>query len=270
MNGTGQRHGTNTGFSRNRHLSTWLRGAFDPRQYRGVVAAARICTHPVDLLRRYSGAPSPYPASVSLRTPAGTISLNLYTWHDARTVHEIFLAEDYRVENSKSVIVDYGSNIGVSAAYFLSRNQDSFAYLFEPVPRNVDRLRENLGQFEGRYEIQQVAVGLNNGKVEFGVEETGRYGGIHRDTGQCIEVECRDSNQILSEIISKHGAIDILKIDVETMERALTERLTTELVSKINLLFVEAPFTTNPLASTHKMSRQGTVTRFQLSATNRI
>ncbi len=64
------------------------------------------------------GAPSYYPTSVELRTPIGQISLNLYSWHDARTIHEIFLVEDYHIGGSEKVIVDYGSNIGVSEAYF--------------------------------------------------------------------------------------------------------------------------------------------------------
>jgi FkbM family methyltransferase len=250
-------------FKHNRKIGRWLNAAFDGRQYRGVIAATSVCVRPVDFLRRYAGAPSHYPASVKLRTPTGQITLDLYSWHDARTIHEIFLAEDYQIGTSKSVIVDYGSNIGVSAAYFLSRNRGSFAYLFEPVPKNVDRLRKNLHQFEGRFQVQQVAVGLGNGNIQFGTEESGRYGGIHRETGEYISVACRDSNEILAEIVANHGAIDVLKIDVETMERDLVEHLTPDLASKVRLLFVEAKLL-NLLAPTHITSMQGTVTRFQL------
>jgi FkbM family methyltransferase len=262
MNQAGGRDAT---FKRDRKIGRWLNAAFDGRQYRGVIAAASDCVHPVDFLRRYAGAPSHYPASVRLRTPTGQIVLDVYSWHDARTIHEIFLAKDYHIRDSESVIVDYGSNIGVSAAYFLSRNRRSFAYLFEPVPKNVERLRKNLQQFEGRFQVQQVAVGLDDGRVQFGVEETGRYGGVHRETGEYITVECRDSNKILAEILAYHGAIDVLKIDVETMERDLVEHLTPDLASKIRLLFVEARFTTNLLAATHNASMHGTVTQFQLA-----
>jgi FkbM family methyltransferase len=246
-------------------MRDWLHAGFDRRQYLGVVAASNVCVHPVDFLRRYAGARSQYPASVELRTPTGRIALDLYSWHDAGTIHEIFLVEDYHISGSERVIVDYGSNIGVSAAYFLSRDPASFAYLFEPVPKNVERLRKNLRQFEGRFELQEVAVALKDGTVRFGVEETGRYGGVNRETGEYMEVESRDSTKILSDIIAKHGVIDVLKIDVETLERDLVEHLPADLASKIRLLFVEVPFASNVLASTHRFSAHRTVTQFQLA-----
>ena len=252
-------------FNRDRTITRWLKAPIQLRHYRATMTAIGVCPRPLDLLGRYAMTFGKYPASVALRTPIGQISLEIYSWHDARTIHEIFLAGDYRVGNSGSVIVDYGSNIGISAAYFLSRNDHCFAYLFEPVPTNVERLRKNLSQFEDRYNLEEIAVGLGAGKVQFGIEETGRYGGINRATGANIEVNCADSNQIIADILARHGRIDVFKVDVETMERELIQRLTPELASKISLLFVEARFEKNPLAGSHTMSVQGTVTRFQLA-----
>jgi FkbM family methyltransferase len=200
-----------------RNVTKWLTAPFQRRQYRAVIAAGTICPRPLDLLRRYANLSRDYPASIPLRTPVGQISLDIYSWHDARTIHEIFLAEDYRTGGLENVFVDYGSNIGISAAYFLSRNKRSYAYLFEPVSTNAERLRNNLRWFEGRYYLEEIAVGLSDGKVQFGIEETGRYGGINQATGRYIEVNCRSSNEILADIIAKHGKIDVLKIDVETM-----------------------------------------------------
>ena len=39
------------------------------------------------------------------------------------------------------VVVDVGSNIGISALFFLTRNSSCRMWLYEPVPRNVERLR---------------------------------------------------------------------------------------------------------------------------------
>jgi FkbM family methyltransferase len=192
------------------------------------------------------------------------VSLTLHTWHDARTIHEIFLAEDYRIDHHAEIIVDYGSNIGLSAAYFLSRSATSYAYLFEPVPRNVDRLYDNLQQFSSRFQLNQVAVGVTDGTVSFGVEETGRYGGVNLQTGQYIEVECRDSNSVLPHIVDRHGRIDVLKVDVETMEEAIVSHLTPELAAKIGLLFVECRFSRNPLDATHAMTSYGSMSRFDI------
>jgi FkbM family methyltransferase len=248
-----------------RNVTKWLTAPFQQRQYRAVIAAGAICPRPLDLLRRYANLSGDYPASIPLRTPVGQISLDIYSWHDARTVHEIFLAGDYRTGGLENVFVDYGSNIGISAAYFLSRNKHSYAYLFEPVSTNAERLRNNLRRFEGRYHLEEIAVGLSDGKVQFGIEETGRYGGINQATGRSIEVNCRSSNEILADIIAKHGKIDVLKIDVETMERALIEQLTPDVAHKIKLLFVEARFERNLLSPSHTASAQGSVTRFHLA-----
>ncbi len=250
--------------NRERNFTKWLSAPFRPRQYRGAIAAVGICGRPLDFLRRYAAASGNYPTSIPLRTPTGQVSLEVYSWHDARTIHEIFLVEDYRLEAPANVIVDYGSNIGISAAYFLSRHEGSYAYLFEPVPSNIERLRKNLRPFEGRYHLEDVAVGLEDGRVSFGIEETGRYGGINQKTGKYLSVASRDSNTILAEILARHGKIDVLKIDVETMEQALVEHLTPELASRINLLLVESHFDNNPLAGSHTSTENGTVTRFQL------
>jgi len=52
------------------------------------------------------------------------------------TVNEIFCREDYYCNGSVNVVVDLGSNIGLSALYFLSRNDKAKVYLFEPDPKN--------------------------------------------------------------------------------------------------------------------------------------
>jgi FkbM family methyltransferase len=254
---------SNRNLQRERTILRFVKALTSLRQYKAALKAAQICVQPFDFLKRYGLKSGDYPAQVFLRSPIGNIGLYLYSWHDARTVHEIFISEDYKIDNNKRIIVDYGSNIGISAAYFISRNENSFIYLHEPVPRNIGRLKTNLHDFEGRYRLEEVAVGLSDGNVKFGIEDSGRYGGINLYTGREIDVECRDSNKLLAEIIERHGKIDVLKIDVETMERALVEYLTPELASKIDLILVEARFEKNLLAATHTESVQGTITRYE-------
>ncbi len=220
----------------------------------------------MDFFLRYGNKGGAYPAEVSIRTPIGEITPTLFSWHDARTIHEIFLAGDYHIDNEKKVIVDFGSNIGLSAAYFLTRNADNFIYLFEPVPHNLERLRHNMQPFVGRYALDERAVGVEKGRVRFGIEDTGRYGGIGQNTGKDIVVDCVDSNDVLNEIAQAHGHIDVLKIDVETMEGAIVTRLPLELAKRIKLLLVEGRFSANPLARTHDMTFQGTISRFKLKA----
>src|ERR1700737_1506226 len=104
----------------------------------------RTYRQPLDAYVRYLFGVGRYPVAVPIDTPIGDIELMLYTPHDILTVNEIFCRKDYRAEPSDKIMVDFGSNIGISAAYFLSRNYDSYTYLYEPVPQNIARLRQNL------------------------------------------------------------------------------------------------------------------------------
>ncbi|MER9303828.1 FkbM family methyltransferase [Mesorhizobium sp. M0293] len=150
----------------------------------------------------------------------------------------------------------------------MTRSPDSFVYVYEPLGFNIERLRQNLARFEGRYKLHPIAVGTTNGTVEFGWEETGRYGGVGMKTGNYISVPCVDSNTVLGEAIAKHGGIDILKIDIETMERELTERIPFEFAKHIQRIYVEKSFDPNPLGRTHDYRQYGSVAQFTLRGGN--
>jgi FkbM family methyltransferase len=132
-----------------------------------------------------------------------------------------------------------GSNIGISALYFLTRNRTSRAYCFEPDPRNVERLRENLRGLDGRLELEPVAIGLSDGEVSFGTEPTGRYGRIGEDFGETISVRCREINGVLEEILAREGRIDVLKIDTEGLEVGLVSAIRPELLDRISTVYYE-------------------------------
>ena len=236
------------------------------RNYVAARNMLRVYEHPVQIFRSYLTGSGSYPCTVRVRTPQGWVALRLYSSHDLLTVNEIFCRSDYHADSSDRVIVDFGSNIGISAAYFLSRTPSAHTYLFEPLPRNVTRLRENLRPFEGRYTLQEVAVGAAAGEVRFGFGETGRYGGVNAELGNSLTVTCVNSQQALADVIKKHGQIDILKIDIEGLEVAVTENIPVDLAGKIKKIYVEYPFEDNPLAKTHDLRHYGDITQFVLKS----
>ncbi len=239
-----------------------MRAAFKRCHYVAAVNMFRVYKKPLEMFYRYVSGKGPYPALVKLASPIGDLSLVVYSAHDVLTVNEVFCRCDYRAGRTDRIFVDFGSNIGISAAYFLSRNRDGFAYLFEPLQRNIERLKRNLMPFEGRYELRHVAVGEYDGEVEFGWEETGRYGGVGKNTGQYVSVACLDSNGVLEQILSRHGKIDVLKIDIEALERQITERIPARLAANIMKIFVEFPFEANPFRNTHSYRRYSSVAQF--------
>jgi len=232
------------------------------RHYVAVRNMFRLYENPSQMLRQYLTGSGVYPYIVRVKTPMSWIELNLYSPHDLLTVNEIFCRDDYHADSSDKVVVDFGSNIGISAAYFLTRGPETFTYLFEPLPANIARLKENLRRFAGRFKLEEVAVGPHDGEVNFGWEETGRYGGVDAAFERTIRVTCRNSNSILKEIIAIHGHIDILKVDIETLEEVVIRSLPETLVDNINKLYVEYPFHDNPLAATHTHRQYGSIAQF--------
>jgi FkbM family methyltransferase len=191
-------------------------------------------------LRRYLTGRGRYPYDIEIQTPTRMVRPRLYSHHDILTVNEIFCRLDYPAGPTDSVIVDIGSNIGLSALFFLTRSNHSRCYLFEPDPRNVVRLKQNLADFKGRYTLTEKAVGDRSGTVEFGIERSGRYGGIGIQTGESIEVECLNINTVLTDIIEKEGSIDILKIDTEGMEEPTVKAIKPVVLINVDKIYLDA------------------------------
>jgi FkbM family methyltransferase len=191
--------------------------------------------------RRYLFGTGTYPCRWEVRTPLGMIAPTLHSPDDMITVTEIFCREDYRAGPDLRVVVDIGSNIGISALYFLTRNHRARCYLYEPVPRNVGRLVGNLAGHEERYVVEEVAVADRAGRVAFGVEPTGRYGGIGAATAEQIEVACREVNDVLEQVLAREGSIDILKVDAEGSEVAIVAAIRGEHLERIRTIYFEWP-----------------------------
>jgi FkbM family methyltransferase len=159
--------------------------------------------------------------------------------HDLLTVNEVFCRLDYSAPDDVAVVVDVGANIGISALYFLTRNAESRCYLYEPVPLNVERLERNLTAFRRRYVLRQAAVWDRGGTVAFGVESTGRYGGIGVAAPRQVEVDCLPVNQVLEDVLAQEERIDVLKIDTEGAELATVAAIRPDLLERISLIYFE-------------------------------
>ena len=59
--------------------------------------------------------------------------------------------------------------------------------------------------------------------MRFGVEPTGRYGGIGLELDGSIEVDCLEINDVLERVLEREPAIDVLKLDTEGLELATVQ-----------------------------------------------
>lgn len=184
-----------------------LRQAVEPENYRALLRMRKTVLHPLDFAGRYFFGRGDYPARCQLRTPAGMIAPTVYSHHDVFTVNEIFCRLDYRLPVDARTVVDIGSNIGISALYFLTRSPSVHCHLFEPDPRNVERLRGNLDAYQGRFTLTEAAVADHGGRVSFGRESSGRYGGVGLRHADEIEVDCLDINDVLRGVLDWRAAL---------------------------------------------------------------
>lgn len=223
-----------------RPVSFVLKEIVAPRNYVALARMARVCEQPFSVARRYLLGGGDYPFDCAVRTPLGVVRPTLYSHHDVWTVSEVFCREDYRAGPNIQVVVDVGSNIGVSALYFLTRNPVCRCYLFEPDPRNVARLEQNLRDFTDRCFVEEIAVGPSSGLVSFGREPTGRYGSVGVETDDVIDVRCVAIEQALELVLTREASVDILKIDTEGLEKATVAAIPPHILDRVRTIYFES------------------------------
>lgn len=243
-----------------RNFSRVLKALLKPHSYEAGIKMAFNYVNPVDGFLRYVFGVGKYPCDFQVKTPVGVVTTRLYSKHDILTVNEIFCREDYYVPSDVSTVLDIGANIGLSALYFLTRNSHSIAYVYEPVPKNIEKLRNNLQGLEDRFFLTENAVSDVSGEFQFGVEPSGRYGGLEKKVGEkasaeqplidnLISVQCDGINQVLEKLLDKHDQIDLIKIDTEGAELKTVEAINEENLARIKMIYIEAqtpPILKNP------------------------
>ncbi len=157
---------------------TFLGKVLSGHNWRGLAGLLLTARVPLLVIWRYYFKRGRYPYTIGLRTRIGVTDLELYSREDLVTIYEVFFRKDYRLPRDARLVVDFGSNIGISAAYFLTRNGRLKVHAYEPVPANISRAKRNLGPFADRVEFVECALGTEAGRVSFGVETSGRYGAI--------------------------------------------------------------------------------------------
>jgi FkbM family methyltransferase len=226
----------------------WLiaRNAFRVSNYAALIRMGKVYERPLAAAAAYFLGGGEYPGSVRVRTPAGALEIKLFSSHDAVTVHEIFCRRDYWCPSAPQVVVDIGSNIGISALYFLTHSPSTYCELYEPDPRNVARLRENLEGFADRFTLHEHAVADRGGVLPFRQEPTGRYGALDVGSGpvvksgDVIDVRVEHINEVVDRTLTRHGRIDLLKIDTEGIELATVMAIDADMRRRIRRIVIES------------------------------
>jgi FkbM family methyltransferase len=156
---------------------------------------------------------------------------------------EIFIELSYyfRAKSSSPVILDCGSNIGMSVLFFKMLFPNSRIDAFEPEASTFERLQDNVETNKlSDVELHRAAVGRDKGTVQFFYDpnETGSLL-ASVDARRVPGGRAESVPQVrLSDFVT--GPVDFLKLDVEGAELAVLEELrAAEALPKIDQMVVE-------------------------------
>lgn len=85
-----------------------------------------------------------YPKIIQIKN----FKIKIYSVDDFSTLNLVFCRQDYINLNNKHIVVDIGSNIGISTLYWLHNDPNCKIYCYEPSTINFKRLSFNLKKFK--------------------------------------------------------------------------------------------------------------------------
>jgi FkbM family methyltransferase len=178
------------------HLANWLKAPRDDTSK---------FTLPLDL-----GASKNSP--VTLRAVGGDISI----------LYEVFAERAYEIPDdvldpmSVRTVIDCGAHIGLSALYFAYRYPRAQVVAIEPNPSNYRLLVANTSA-EPRIKALQACVAAQPGVAKISTDDRAGWGHMVGSEGH--EVTALTLEDVRSQF--GLGVIDVLKMDIEGMEKAV-------------------------------------------------
>lgn len=134
------------------------------------------------------------------------------------TYKDIFGNEIYKfiTSNSSPLIIDCGSNIGISVLYFKKLYPSSRIIAFEPDKNIFQLLKKNILANDLKdIELNQAAVWIKNGEITFSANESeASHISDNKSSLNTVQVETKR----LANYLSSYDVIDFLKIDIEGAE----------------------------------------------------
>ncbi len=152
---------------------------------------------------------------------------------------EIFVNHSYqfKTKSQNPIIIDCGSNIGLSVLYYKKAYPNAIVHSFEPDQKVFMTLFNNINKNNlQKVYLNNCAVWVKNGTIDFFHENSDGGHLVNDDIseGNISKVECIS----LSDYISKFDLIDFLKIDIEGAEYEIMMD-SSMYINKVKYLFLE-------------------------------
>jgi FkbM family methyltransferase len=245
-----------------RRLRAFRRKLLDRSNYRAIPRFPVVHHHPIRILFEDAFSLGRYPRTLTIKTPTGQVDVQLFSAADLSTLNLIFCRQDYYLPENTRVVVDVGSNIGLSALYWLTRNQESYVYCHEPAPVSYDRLVSNLRPFQGRFQARNEAVSNFRGVATLGIETSGVNSSLELRSTNSVTCQVVHINEVLEAAVRRHGQIDVLKVDSEGHEFRTLEAIAPEYWKQIRCVNVGCHGASEFVPKEFRYSRVASAERF--------
>ena len=249
-----------------RDFSTFVKRVFKIENYIAIISFFFVHKRPFKSIINEIFSLGVYPKSLQFNSNMGTNQVELYSSNDFSTFNLIFCRNDYLYKKKDTIILDIGSNIGLSAIYWLTRNDETIVYCYEPSSDNFEKLKKNLKQFKGRFFLHKKAVSSKNFSTYLNLDTSGVYNTI--GDNQKVDFLKREKCDVLSinycieNIIKKHGKIDMIKIDNEGEELKTVASIDEKFWKTINCLNVDGESVKEFVPKIFHYSKVGSAQRF--------
>lgn len=249
-----------------RSLKTFAKRLIKFENYIALINFFKVHKTPIKSILEELFSTGSYPKTIFFNSPIGSLSIELFSPNDLSTFNLVFCREDYLFEKKHRIILDIGSNIGISALYWLTRNQNTFVYCYEPATENLKRLKKNLDKFKGRYTVYNKAISNKSFSTFLNLEKSGVYNSLtsndevnFKKKEKCV---VEDINFCIEQIINDHGKIDIIKVDNEGEELKTISAIKESFWSQINCLNVDGKMVRKYVPNNFHYSAVGSAQRY--------
>jgi FkbM family methyltransferase len=198
--------------------------------------------------------------SYSLTPRRGRPVRCFFRWHasDLHVLREVFGLRVYAPPpldelRDVRVVVDLGSNIGLSPLYFSMVFPDARVLCVEPVPENVEVLRANAERNGLAWQITPAAVAAREGSVRLYRNGWWASSSTTREVAEAREAAQHrpesmlrlDPQQVpavaIGHLLDQHGCetVDLMKIDIEGAEEDVFLRGELDWLARVSVIMLD-------------------------------
>lgn len=205
-----------------RNLFTLFQRLINYKNYFAIINFFKIYPNPISSIINEIFSTGKFPRKITIKNKEKENRIKIYSPNDFSTLNLIFCRKDYHFDKKYKIILDIGSNIGLSGLYWLTKSNKSIVYCYEPSSRNFKRLKENLSIFKNRVFFYKKAISNRSYQSYLNLDESGVYSSLNKaNTSKFIGKEkCTvlSINKCIERILKKHKRLDMIKIDNEGEE----------------------------------------------------